>query len=159
MEIKRGHICEELLPPEEREKYWCEECCNYDRDRVSHDGCAFCKLTGLQVFGQMFGGGCKGFNVPAQHMEDIRIKGEAPCDIKLIIKEDHPFGRATKDGQYIGSTVGLKFTYFGKQYGSVRYLSEPKVTADDLRALLPNLLYDVIYSLFTGEILKEENYI
>lgn len=155
MEIKRGHICEELLPPEEREKYWCESCCNYVRDRVSPDGCAFCKLTGMQTYGQMFGGECKGFNVPAEYIEDIRIKAEAPCDIKLIIKEDYPFQASLKEDSYIGSTIGLKFTYLGKQYGSVVYLPEPKVTVGHLRAALPDLLKNVIFYLFAGGITDE----
>ncbi len=149
------HINESWIRPENREKYWCEKCCNYDREHEGHDGCSHCKLTGMQTFGQMFGGGCTGFNVPAEFIEDIRIKGEAPCDIKLIIKENYPFGNATKDGKYIGSTIGLKFTYFGQQYGSVRYHSEPWVTVDDLKENLPNMLRDVIYSLFTGQLTND----
>ncbi|MBE6714849.1 MAG: hypothetical protein E7575_06165 [Ruminococcaceae bacterium] len=152
-------INESWILPENREKYWCEKCCNYDREHEGHDGCSQCKLTGMQTFGQMFGGGCTGFNVPAQFLKDIRIKGEAPCDIKLIIKECYPFGKATEDGQNIGSSIGLKFTYFGNQYGSVRYLSEPFVSVDMLKADIPNMLRDVIYSLFTGSIKKEDDWV
>lgn len=149
------HIDQTKLPPEELENYWCESCCNYDRERESHDGCAFCKLTGMQTYGQMFGGGCKGFNVPADFLEDVRIKESAPCDIELIIKEDYPFGMSLKEDCYIGSSMGLKFTYCKGQYGTVRYLPTPKVSADDLRAALPNMLRDIFYFLFKGEETKD----
>lgn len=52
----------------EAEKYWCENCCNWDKEHVQMDGYAKCKLTGTLCFGQESGKDCKCFNVPAENV-------------------------------------------------------------------------------------------
>ena len=52
----------------EAEKYWCENCCNWDKEQVRMDGYANCKLTGTLCFAQESGKACKCFNVPAENV-------------------------------------------------------------------------------------------
>ena len=52
----------------ESEKYWCENCCNWDKKHVQMDGYAKCKLTGTLCFCQESGKDCKCFNVPAENV-------------------------------------------------------------------------------------------
>ena len=52
----------------EAEKYWCENCCNWDKEEVQMDACSTCKLTGTRVFAQESGKECKCFNVPAENV-------------------------------------------------------------------------------------------
>ena len=52
----------------EAEKYWHENCCNWDKDFPSTDGYARCKLTGTLAFAQESGKECKCFNVPAENV-------------------------------------------------------------------------------------------
>ena len=56
---------EEML---EAEKYWCENCCNWDKEQVQMDGCANCKLTGTIAYAQESGKECRFFNVPADNI-------------------------------------------------------------------------------------------
>ena len=50
----------------EAEKYWCENCCNWDKGKVQMDAYSTCKLTGTRVFAQESGKECKCFNVTAE---------------------------------------------------------------------------------------------
>ena len=52
----------------EAEKYWCENCCNWDKGQVQIDGCANCKLTGTIAYAQESGKECKFFNVPSENV-------------------------------------------------------------------------------------------
>lgn len=52
----------------EAEKYWCENCCNWDKEHVLPDAYAKCKLTGTLCFAQESGKECKCFNVPAENV-------------------------------------------------------------------------------------------
>ena len=52
----------------EAEKYWCENCYNWDKEHVQMDGYAKCKLTGTLCFVQESGKECKCFNVPAENV-------------------------------------------------------------------------------------------
>lgn len=52
----------------ETEKYWCENCCNWDKEQVRMDGYAKCKLTGTLCFAQESGKECRCFNVPAENV-------------------------------------------------------------------------------------------
>ena len=52
----------------EAEKYWCENCCNWDKEEVQMDAYSTCKLTGTRVFAQESGKECKCFNVPAENV-------------------------------------------------------------------------------------------
>ena len=52
----------------EDEKYWCENCCNWDKEKVQMDAYSTCKLTGTRVFAQESGKECKCFNVPAENV-------------------------------------------------------------------------------------------
>jgi len=52
----------------EAEKYWCENCCNWDKEHVLPDAQAKCKLTGVLCFAQESGKECKCFNVPAENV-------------------------------------------------------------------------------------------
>ena len=52
----------------ESEKYWCENCCNWDKEHSLPDGYAKCKLTGTLCFCQERGKECKCFNVPAENV-------------------------------------------------------------------------------------------
>lgn len=56
----------------EAEDYWCECCCNFDKENVGMDGTATCKLTGCLAYCQEYGGNCKGFKVPAADVEKVR---------------------------------------------------------------------------------------
>ena len=72
----------------EAEKYWCENCCNWDKDGVLMDGQARCKLTGILVFCQESGRDCKCFNKPA---DNVIIP---PCklgDTVWYISRENPF--------------------------------------------------------------------
>lgn len=50
----------------ELEKYWCENCCNFDKEHIQMDGQAKCKLTGTLAYCEESGKDCKCFNVPAE---------------------------------------------------------------------------------------------
>lgn len=52
----------------EAEKYWCENCCNWDKEQVQMDGYANCKLTGTLAYSQESGKECKCFNMPAENV-------------------------------------------------------------------------------------------
>ena len=52
----------------EIEKYWCENCCNFDKEHCLPDGYANCKLTGTMTFSQECGKDCKCFNIPAENV-------------------------------------------------------------------------------------------
>lgn len=52
----------------EIEKHWCENCCNWDKEKIQMDGYSECKLTGTSVFVQEYGGNCKCFNIPAENI-------------------------------------------------------------------------------------------
>ena len=52
----------------ELEKYWCENCCNFDKGHIQMDGSAKCKLTGTMVYCKESGKECKCFNVPAENV-------------------------------------------------------------------------------------------
>ncbi len=52
----------------ELEKYWCENCCNFDKGHIQMDGSAKCKLTGTMVYCEESGKECKCFNVPAENV-------------------------------------------------------------------------------------------
>ncbi len=58
----------------EAEKYWCENCCNWDKEEVQMDACSTCKLTGTRVFAQESGKKCKCFNVPAENVPVLPYK-------------------------------------------------------------------------------------
>ena len=73
----------------EAEKYWCENCCNWDKEHVKMDGYSKCKLTGTLCFCQESGKDCKCFNVPP---ENVLI---APCkvgDTAYFLIEDKVVG-------------------------------------------------------------------
>ena len=100
----------------EEEKYWCENCSNWDKEQVQMDGYAKCKLTGTLCFAQESGKECKFFNVSAENVivspckvgqtvysqkgcfflpyeKDINPKGVIPCEV-IAIKQ-------TRWGKYI----------------------------------------------------------
>lgn len=52
----------------EAEKYWCQNCCNWDKEQVQMDGYAKCKLTDTLCFAQESGKECKFFNVSAENV-------------------------------------------------------------------------------------------
>lgn len=52
----------------EAEKYWCENCCNWDKECAQMDGYAKCKLTGTMSFAQECGRECRFFNVPLDNV-------------------------------------------------------------------------------------------
>ena len=53
------------------EYYWCEECCNFDRDHVGPDGYAKCRFTRLLTFGQTYGKDCRGWGRPAENFPEV----------------------------------------------------------------------------------------
>lgn len=52
----------------EAEKYWCENCGNFDKEHRLPDGYAKCKLTGTMAYSEECGKDCKFFNVPAENV-------------------------------------------------------------------------------------------
>lgn len=63
---------------EDYENYWCERCCNFDREHVGMDAYAPCKFTGLPTFAETYAKDCRGFNVPSEQFE---LKSERiPCE-------------------------------------------------------------------------------
>ena len=60
--LNRGEVSES----EDYEDYWCERCCNFDRERVGVDAYAPCKFTCLPTFAETYAKHCRGFNVPAE---------------------------------------------------------------------------------------------
>ncbi len=52
----------------EAEKYWCENCLNWDKEHVLMDGYAKCKLTGTLCFAQESGKECKFFDVAEENI-------------------------------------------------------------------------------------------
>ena len=119
----------------EAEKYWCENCCNWDKEEVQMDACSTCKLTGTRVFAQESGKECKCFNVPA---ENVIVP---PCNVGDVVYQ----------------------ICFGKLTGQ-RIIKQSKVTAikitDKLTITLDYTtnLYDtdIGYWLFVGENAREE---
>lgn len=77
----------------EAEKYWCENCCNWDKEHVQMDGYAKCKLTGTLCFCQESGKGCKCFDVPAENViappckvgDLVYALWEAPIPEKYVV--------------------------------------------------------------------------
>ena len=49
----------------ELEKYWCENCCNFDKEHSLPDGYANCKASNMLTYSECCGKECKFFNVPA----------------------------------------------------------------------------------------------
>ena len=67
-------MTEEML---EAEKYWCENCCNFDKEHISMDGTSICKLTNTLAYCQESGKNCKCFNVPVENvivLPDLKYK-------------------------------------------------------------------------------------
>lgn len=50
----------------ELEKYWCENCCNFDKENILPDSYSTCKATNMLTFCQCCGKDCKWFNAPAE---------------------------------------------------------------------------------------------
>ncbi|MBE7032930.1 MAG: hypothetical protein E7406_01735 [Ruminococcaceae bacterium] len=79
----------------EAEKYWCENCCNWDKENLLPDGYANCKVTGTLCFAQESGKECKCFNVPAENVivlpckvgDVVYVIRYAPISQRYYIKE------------------------------------------------------------------------
>ena len=55
------------------ERFWCENCCNFDKEHVCMDGTATCKLTDHITWCQSSGQNCVGFNVPPRLMQAFPV--------------------------------------------------------------------------------------
>lgn len=51
----------------EEEKYWCEKCCNFDREHIRIDGFAKCRVTNTLAYAEECGRDCRAFNKPAEN--------------------------------------------------------------------------------------------
>jgi len=93
----------------EIEKHWCENCCNWDKEKVQMDGYSECKLTGTSVFGQEYGGNCKCFNVPA---ENIIVP---PCKVGDTVwyLNKHPHISLFQNSVYKAKVVRIVTTNIG----------------------------------------------
>ena len=72
----------------ELEKYWCENCCNFDRENVLPDGYSNCKASNMLTYSECSGKECKFFNVPAGNVVVL------PCklgDKVWYISTENPF--------------------------------------------------------------------
>ena len=58
----------ELLDTEE---YFCEYCCNFDKECIGMDGTALCKLTNTLAYCEDCAKDCKFFNIPAADAEKV----------------------------------------------------------------------------------------
>lgn len=52
----------------EAEKHWCENCCNFDKEGMCHDGYSTCKVTNMLTYSECCGKECKFFDVPAENV-------------------------------------------------------------------------------------------
>lgn len=154
--IRRGYVDETKIPPEEREKYWCESCCNFDRERAGPDGYAFCKLTETQTFGQTFAANCRGFNVPYCFVDDMRIQKEVPTDIQLVIHEDVPFLSREDKKEHRTCTIGMKLTYCGQQYGDFLHFSVKKLSNKDIASAVPQLITRLLSMIFSENSIEKQ---
>ena len=84
----------------EAEKYWCENCCNWDKEHVQMDGYAKCKLTGTLCFCQESGKDCKCFNVPAENVI------APPCKVGDKVYEAIPKGGCIRSLKVVGFHLG-----------------------------------------------------
>lgn len=57
------------------EDYWCEQCCNFDREHTDCGGMALCKFMNLQTYSECYGKNCIGFNVPPEKFA-LRERGK-----------------------------------------------------------------------------------
>ena len=54
------------------EKYWCENCINFDREHIGMDATAVCALTKQLQYAQNYGAECPYFNGPAADVQEVR---------------------------------------------------------------------------------------
>ena len=111
----------------EAEKYWCENCCNWDKEQVRMDGYANCKLTGTLCFAQESGKACKCFNVPAENVIvppckvgdvvyeiDLPEYGIIVCEVTKVLCDSREVIVNVTDGHGKGSEYYFEFDDFGK---------------------------------------------
>lgn len=56
----------------EAEKYWCENCINFDREHIGMDATAICAITKQLQYAQNYGAECPFYDVPAADVEEVR---------------------------------------------------------------------------------------
>lgn len=59
----------ELLDTED---YYCEYCCNFDKEHIGMDGTALCKLTNTLAYCEACAKDCKFFNIPAADVAEVK---------------------------------------------------------------------------------------
>ena len=124
------YIEREAVDEDEGEKYWCENCCNFDKENVGMDATAICKLTGCLTYCQEYGGNCKGFNAPAADVVEVRhgrwhIMPEDPYDESECPTEEGWYRIITTDGEEMTDYYFAKPTLIG--YGVVFWKNCKKV--------------------------------
>ena len=67
------------------ERFWCENCCNFDKEHVGMDGTATCKLTDNITYCESSGKNCVGFNVSPRLMQAFPV---LPGDV--VVLHDEP---------------------------------------------------------------------
>lgn len=92
----------------EEEKYWCENCSNWDKEQVQMDGYAKCKLTGTLCFAQESGKECKFFNVSA---ENVIV---SPCKVGDIVKHDAIYYRVYRAETYSDFETPIHHRYWAE---------------------------------------------
>lgn len=84
------------------ELYWCDQCCNFDREHTDCGGVALCKFMNLQTYSECYGKNCIGFNVPHSNIF-IGRKGHWIPKSSLI--------RTPDANNYVCSECGLEHHY------------------------------------------------
>ena len=56
----------------ECEKYWCENCSNFDKDHIGPDACALCKITNILTYSEMYAKDCLCRNVAPEAVASFR---------------------------------------------------------------------------------------
>lgn len=53
-------------------EYYCEYCCNFDKEHIGMDGTALCKLTKTLAYCEESAKDCKFFNIPTADVQEVK---------------------------------------------------------------------------------------
>jgi len=87
---------EEML---EAESFWCENCCNFDKEHIGPDAMAPCKITNTLAYCEESGKDCPFFNVPAADV--VKVVRCRVCKRNVSNMEKDPLNSTDYSGDDI----------------------------------------------------------
>ena len=125
----------------EAENFWCEYCCNFDKEHIGMDGMALCKITNTLAYSEESGKDCPFFNKPKSRFIELpcavgdkvywinRLTKEIETDIVVSIHQYEDGFSITTD------TIGNKCT---STYSLDRFLKIMHFTKEEAEKALEN---------------------